>query len=153
MSRLVAEFTVPGIPAAQGSKRGFVVGGRARIVEDGKRSRPWRTEVHDCAVAAIPEGWDTSVPVVIVLEFAFMRPKSHLTALGKLRKGQSANMRSKPDLDKLARNVLDAITGALVNDDAQVAQLIARKFYVDMASGDPRERPGLTVRVWSAEEP
>jgi Holliday junction resolvase RusA-like endonuclease len=44
-------------------------------------------------------------------------------------------MTTKPDADKLARAILDSLTGVCWRDDAQVVDLRARKVYglVDMA--------------------
>lgn len=49
----------------------------------------------------------------------------------------------KPDLDKLVRNVLDALTGILWVDDAQVTQLKAEKAYGPM--------PGVVIEAWERE--
>jgi Holliday junction resolvase RusA-like endonuclease len=48
-------------------------------------------------------------------------------------------MSVKPDIDKLSRSVLDAITGGIVKDDSQVIILNARKEYGD--------KPGVLIRV------
>jgi len=47
---------------------------------------------------------------------------------------------TRPDIDKLSRAVLDALTGIVFSDDAQVADLQAHKFFADA------ERP-VGVRV------
>jgi Holliday junction resolvase RusA-like endonuclease len=36
---------------------------------------------------------------------------------------------SRPDIDKLARAVLDAMTGPIIYDDAQVVRLLVTKCY------------------------
>ena len=46
-------FVVHGTPAPQGSKRAFVVGNRARVVEDSKKSAPWRDSVAAAAIEAM----------------------------------------------------------------------------------------------------
>jgi Holliday junction resolvase RusA-like endonuclease len=46
----------------------------------------------------------------------------------------------RPDLDKLIRSVLDAITGVLIQDDSQIVGLHAVKKYVNING-----RPGVTV--------
>ena len=74
-------------------------------------------------------------PVDVRATFVFPRPKSHyLPANGKrrdpvLRDDAPLWHVSPPDVDKLARSCLDALTGVLWTDDAQVADIHARKVY------------------------
>ena len=49
-------------------------------------------------------------------------------------------MTTMPDIDKLARCALDALTGIVFRDDAQIVDLHATKRY-----GEP-ERAELTIR-------
>lgn len=51
----------------------------------------------------------------------------------------------RPDLDKLARAVGDALTGVCYRDDAQVVNLCAAKYYV-MPSGR-LSAPGVEIRL------
>lgn len=53
------------------------------------------------------------------LDFAFIKPKT-----------VNRNRPSvKPDLDKLIRAVLDALTGIAYTDDSQVVRILAQKSY------------------------
>jgi len=45
----------------------------------------------------------------------------------------------RPDIDKLARAVLDALTGVAYEDDEQVVKLVASKEYTD--------NPGVTIKI------
>ena len=47
-----------------------------------------------------------------------------------------------PDLDKLVRSTLDGLTGALMADDSQVVDLIARKRIADVG-----QSPGVRIRI------
>lgn len=121
---------VVGRPAPQGSKRGFVVGKRAVIVADNPETlRSWRQAVTE-AVAAASRGEGTIMrpaPVAVLIVFRLPRPKSQTKAQRAV-----AYVTTKPDLDKLARGVLDALTEARAfEDDSQVAYLSACKLYVD----------------------
>ena len=58
-------------------------------------------------------------PVEVLLHFELARPKSARRLLPS----------TKPDLDKLARAVLDALTGVVFKDDAQVVDLRVTKRY------------------------
>jgi len=60
--------------------------------------------------------------IAVVIEFYLHKPKSV--------KREKPTV--KPDLDKMVRSVLDALTSAHVwNDDAQVLTLVAHKMYAD----------------------
>jgi crossover junction endodeoxyribonuclease RusA len=52
---------------------------------------------------------------------------------------------SRPDIDKLARAVLDALTGVAFRDDSQVAKLDLLKLWVDAIP------PGVQVIVWAID--
>ncbi len=121
------EFVVAGIPAPQGSKRAFVRGGRVSLVESCARVKPYRALVSLAASQARTEA-PTRLPVGIAIAFVFVRPKSHYTSKGELRAG-APSFPGKPDVDKLCRAVLDALTGILYHDDAQVVSLSATKRY------------------------
>ena len=121
------EFVVAGIPAPQGSKRAFVRGGRVSLVESCARVKPYRALVSLAASQARTEA-PTQQPVGIAIAFVFVRPKSHYTSKGELRAGAPSHP-GKPDIDKLCRAVLDALTGILYHDDAQVVSLSATKRY------------------------
>ena len=66
------------------------------------------------------------------MRFCFARPRSHY-GTGKnvhIVKGSSpGHMAVMPDLDKLARCSLDALSGVVFKDDAQVVVLTLRKCY------------------------
>lgn len=74
--------------------------------------------------------------VTLSLRFIFERPRAHYRT-GKfshlLRVDAPGEMTKKPDLDKLARNVMDALTGIAYRDDCQVHLLILQKEYVSEA--------------------
>lgn len=141
MTRL--QFFVPGTPQPQGSKRAFVVAGRAVVTEQGgERFKSWRTAITDAAVAAYSAS-PYRGPVCVRAEFRFARPKSHLTSKGALTKSAPRIHVSKPDLDKLVRTVLDALTGVVIHDDSQVCWISAQKDYAD---------PGVQVVVTMIEQ-
>lgn len=136
------EFFVPGVPVPKGSMKGFVVGKRALITEGNKaRVRPWMSSIGLAArdAGAVPlEG-----PVWLSLVFCMPRPKSHAGAKG-LRPSAPRAPNVKPDIDKLTRAVLDALTGILYGDDAQVVGFVRlEKQYADQTA------PGLFVKAFS----
>lgn len=115
--------TVPGVPVPQGSIRNAGPG-RTFHSNDAKL-RPWRSIVAASiqwamADAAMTEPWDE--PVVVTATFVLPRPQS-------APKRRWAPDR-KPDIDKLLRAALDALTasGAVV-DDARVVHVEMSKVY------------------------
>jgi Holliday junction resolvase RusA-like endonuclease len=115
-----ASFFVAGLPIPQGSTRAFVAKGRAIVTHDNAQVRPWRQDVAACARAArVP--FLESGPVALTIAFTLPRPKS--------RPKRATHPDVRPDLDKLARGISDALTTIAWRDDAQVVDLIARKRY------------------------
>ena len=135
-------FKVSGIPATQGSTRGFAIKNkttgkyRAVITHDNKKTMPWRALIAAAASNATPTMIDG--PVDITLTFILPRPASVSVAKRPMPC-------CKPDLDKLERAVLDALTGIAYQDDAQVVALIATKRYT--TGPDGTHEPGLWVDV------
>ena len=128
-------FRVIGEPQTQGSKRAFAKNGRAWVVETGgAKHKSWREAVASEARAALGGAPLLTGPLEITLVFALPRPAS----APKRRRTWPIGARSG-DVDKLARAVLDAITGTIARDDAQVIGLEVSKDY-----GDP---PGVTVLI------
>ena len=129
------QLTVYGTPKPQGSTRAFIPKGwkRAIITADNKQLKPWRQEISAAALAfqkaAAPY---YEAPQSIDLRFFFARPKS-----AKRRR----EMTVRPDLDKISRSVLDALTGILFRDDAAVVKMSASKAY-----GEP-ERVEITLEA------
>lgn len=138
---LVAEFFVPGQPQPQGNKTAITRGGRTVIVE-GRTSKARKafTEWRD----AITRGADLWLvangtvryvgPVRVRLAFRLPRPA---TVTPRRRWWPAV----PPDLDKLARAVLDGLKPIWV-DDAQVCELIARKRYAA-----PNEPTGVAITI------
>lgn len=118
-------FRVAGIPAPQGSHKAFVVNGRAIVTNDSAKTKPWRALVTAAARSAMHglEPFDCAVQVAVTFEF--VKPAS-------VRKRLLPTV--KPDIDKLARALLDGLTdGGVFTDDARVTTLIAHKKYAETA--------------------
>jgi Holliday junction resolvase RusA-like endonuclease len=65
-------------------------------------------------------------PIEIRIACWFERPKSH----SKKRRQQAEPKTTKPDLDNLAKAILDALNEIAYNDDGQVCRLTVEKWYV-----------------------
>lgn len=122
---------VIGTPAPQGSKtyKGHR-GGRPILVESSKAVRPWRAVVAwDVAQAIRQARWERlDGPVAVDIEFYLHRPPS----APRTRHRPDV----KPDLDKLVRSTLDALTeSGAITDDARVVEINASKHYAGEWTG------------------
>jgi Holliday junction resolvase RusA-like endonuclease len=127
-------FTVYGIPAPAGSKRGFVQAGHVRIVDDSVRSRPWKALVSDAALKETGgRGPLFRGPLTLEVWFVMPRPKGHFGAGEKLRPSAPEYPAVKPDATKLLRAVEDALNGIVWKDDSQVVVQHVYKLYGEPA--------------------
>ena len=131
--RRVIAFEVLGIPVPQGSKSKSASG---HLYEANKNLEPWRDSVRWQARLAMRSQEPLSGPVRVTAHFYFPRPQSHFRRVQKapvLRDDAPVLHSVKPDVDKLLRAVLDAMTKECFKDDSQVSWVEGRKFY-----GKPR---------------
>lgn len=135
-------FTVVGTPIPQGSKTAFMAGGRPVVVEQGRaKLKPWRAQIADAAAAAMNGAGLIQGAVLVMCYFWFPRPKAHFRANGEVKPSAPDYVGVRPDLDKVARAVLDGITGVIIRDDAQVAGLVCEKSYGDRPRVEVKVRP------------
>lgn len=128
-------FFAAGIPQPQGSARAFVNPrtGRAIVTTANPKMKPWREIIGAEARRVINTSGVDAVDVRI--KFVMPRPKS---SSPKRRPYPIV----KPDIDKLTRACLDALTGIAYNDDSQVVKIEVQKVYA--LDG---EQPGAHVDV------
>ena len=135
-------FFCAGTPIGQGSKR--VV--RGMMIEDAKHARPWRQAIVAEALTAMDGTLTFPEAVRVNCIFYFRRPNGHFGTgknAGIVKENAPTLKTSKPDIDKLVRAVLDALTIAgVLLDDRQVASLQALKRYAD-----PDKAEGVRVLV------
>jgi Holliday junction resolvase RusA-like endonuclease len=142
-------FFVPGKAEPGGSKRAFVIGGRAIITDANKNAKSWKDRVASVA-GDIYSGPLLAIPLSVEMVFIITRPKGHYRT-GKnahlLRDNAPQYPTSKPDALKLARSTEDALTGILWKDDSLTVDLTTRKRFGD--------KPGawVTVDIASGEKP
>ncbi len=144
-------FFIPGDPASKGSKRGFVRGGKAIMVEmSGEKLKSWNRSVYESACAemqrvptfkGLPATFiDTALDVS--LTFAIRRPSGHYGSKGLKATAPRYPLSKRLDVDKLARSTLDAMTGIVFDDDGHIDRLVVVKLYAE------REQPtGCLVRI------
>lgn len=118
------EFRVVGQPIPQGSMK--VINGHI-IHSQGSALAAWRSLValHAKRAGATP----TDKPISMTLIFIMKKPKTVSRQYPTVA----------PDLDKLVRGVLDALTAIAYKDDSQVIDIRALKIY--------GETPGLEARL------
>lgn len=132
-------------PVPQPRPRAFSAGPfRSRIV-----SAPHKHPVHRFkrAIAAEIERLAMSPvdgPLGLSLLFRMPRPKNKIW---KRRPMPRESHSVKPDLDNLAKSVMDAANGLLWYDDSQVMRLEVAKW---LAAGD--ESPGVELELWKLSE-
>ena len=138
-------FRVYGTPAPQGSKRHV---GNGVMVESSAKVKPWRQDVKHAALDALPEGYEAPAgPVAVRVHFTLPRPRSHYGTgrnAATVKPGAPEYHSGRPDVDKLLRSTLDALTAAgVLRDDNQVAALEGFKWY--------GQHPGAHITVNAME--
>ena len=131
------EFVIPGDPVPQGRPRASSRGGFTRMY-DPPASREYKKLVKVYASKNRPnkliEGY---------VEVEMHIYKRTLKSFSKKKKIDAENKKirpkTKPDADNYAKGILDAMKGIIWQDDGQVTDLIARKYY--------SERPRVEVLI------
>jgi len=123
----ILEFSVHGVPIPQGSTRAFIPKGWTRpiITAANSKTKPWRQEIAGVVLTEMERrGFarlGREIPVKVSAGFTFARPQG----LPK----RIISKTTKPDLDKLVRSLLDAMTGLVFEDDSQVVEMHVRKHF------------------------
>jgi len=118
-------FEVPGPFGVKGSMVAFRDrrNGKIRTKTDSKHGKSFALAVQWAAkragVPMVPKGRGVTVSVI----YGFPRPKGR----DRLRVDPCV----RPDVDKLSRALMDALTGVAYADDGQVVALSVRKIYAD----------------------
>jgi Holliday junction resolvase RusA-like endonuclease len=121
---LAVTFTIAGEPVPQPRPRVSTRGGFARAYVP--KEHPVHAYRQSLAAAARAAGLgETGEPLNVVIDAVFVRPKSHLTKTGVK---PTAPRLPRPDVDNLAKAVLDALQD-VIGDDTNVARLVVEKSY------------------------
>jgi Holliday junction resolvase RusA-like endonuclease len=134
------DLFIPGLPVPQPRAKATRRGSHAAIYTP-TNADAWKAQIaHE--VSAVVEA-----PMVgalrVHLRFRFPRPKSHFGARG-LKSTAPTYHTTRPDVDNLAKAILDALRGIAWTDDGQVAILSVAKTY--------HETPGVEIEVRKAVE-
>jgi len=160
---LTLAFTVFGVAQPKGNMRPFLVTNKQTgmkvpiLTESNRNVKSWQQLVAEGASRALgtlpkEDRHLVTDGVRLVVGFYLPRPKKYQ------KRGCNPAHLTAPDLDKLARGVLDALTRVLWVDDSQVIELVARKDYAgvdDAPHVDVRVEPafgGTGLRVPAADK-
>jgi Holliday junction resolvase RusA-like endonuclease len=117
-------FSVLGEPVPQPRPRVSTRGGFARAYVPAQH--PVHAYRQSLSAAARAAGLgETGEPLNVVIDAVFERPKSHMTKAGVK---PTAPRLPRPDVDNLAKAVLDALQD-VIGDDTLVARLVVEKSY------------------------
>ena len=144
----VIYLTFYGEAEPAGSKKGYVRGGHAQIVDANPRAKGWKERVAQAA----GEQYDGPLlqgALGVSMLFYRPRPRGHFGTgrnAGVLRASAPAYPTTRPDVLKTARSVEDSLTGVIYRDDSQIVAEELHKHY-----GEPAR---CEVVVWEvvAEE-
>lgn len=136
-------FEVDARPIPQGSLMPNRINGTVHYAK-ADRLYEWRAAI----ARACPVGVPAAGPYRVSITFRLVRPQSHRGARGILPRYADSMPISMPDLDKLVRGVLDALTGRVWDDDSQVVELHASKVYAEGRPGASIEIDRVGVGAW-----
>lgn len=148
---LLADFFVVGRSRSKGSLKVITPRGKKPIlIEDHAHSKPWRTRMVNEIKKSVPgvarlDHVPYPGPVAVYACFVFERTGE--TALASAHPTVNAGVNANGDLDKLARNLLDALKDAkVIKDDSLVCRLIVDKQWIGEFT-DPRAGVRCMVRA------
>lgn len=100
-----------------------------------KPTRDFEKLVSDWATKSMGKKKPTDKPIRVSLSFYIKRPKTNKTS----------QHTQTPDVDNLAKAILDAINGIVFVDDKQIIELNIGKYWADYVN------PSFTITVWEQE--
>jgi hypothetical protein len=134
-------FTVIGTPAPKGSSRAMIRGGKPVNVPSGSNANrnaleSWAQCVRFAAIEAVGALSVVGLyfgagPLRVQIVFRMRRVGAHFKEDGTVKPGADKWHVKKPDLSKLIRSTEDAMSGIVMLDDNQIAELLVRKVYAD----------------------
>lgn len=123
---------VSGEPAPQGSKNAYKRGTAVVMVESNKRLPEWRKRLVQALQAQLGNEPQFATAVTVEATFYLKRAKSN----------RKTAVTQKPDLDKLARALGDALTiSGVLKDDSYIVEWRLMKLYAEF------ERPGVEIEI------
>lgn len=133
---MLYEFFIPGKPIAQGRPK-FANRGKFVTAYEPKTSKEHKKHCIENLQKQLPEGFniiEKDHAVSVDLIFCF---------LDALRVKKNIPHTIKPDIDNLAKLILDVMNGIFFKDDSCVTQLLCKKIWVKQ-----QDELGTIVRVY-----
>jgi len=126
-------FLVYGNPVAQPRPRAFKIKTGKIGVYDPKNAKEWKELVKLQAIKyRPPELLDQAISVWV--NFSLLRPKS----APKKRKWPT----KRPDLENLAKSIMDALKNVIYRDDSQIIDLyLTKRYCID------NQQPSVMIRI------
>ncbi len=128
---MIVKFTVFGQPIGKGRPKFSTVCGHVNTYT------PEKTANYETLVKYAYQSqcngirFDPKVPLDVRITAYFKIPSSASKKRAKLMREHIIRPVVKPDLDNVAKVVLDAVNGVAFYDDSQIADMQVRKFYDD----------------------
>jgi Holliday junction resolvase RusA-like endonuclease len=131
------KFIVIGEPFGKKRPRARVIGGHAAIHNDPANER-YELKVINAFQQVYPDNEYPIFPkgayVGAVIKATYTIPKAYSKKQTMMAKLGLVKPTKKPDLDNIAKTILDALNGFVYHDDAQVVSLKIEKVYGDNAN-------------------
>lgn len=129
-------------PVPKGRPRFSKVGGFMRSYTP-KKTSDYETQVRDAAVQVMTRE-PLETPLAVYLYFRLPIPRSHSKKRQEACLNGSERPIKKPDIDNLAKSVLDGLNGVVWHDDSQIVSLHLTKVYARNPGIDLLIREELT---------
>jgi Holliday junction resolvase RusA-like endonuclease len=126
------KINIPGLPVGKGRPRASTIGGKARLYTP-KKTADYEKVVQILAHVVMGGLAPSSAPmsaeiwVMAPIPKSFNKTKTRMALEGDIRPV------TKPDLDNVAKIILDSLNGICYEDDRQVTDMVIRRRY----SADP----------------
>ncbi len=154
---MILDIKVPGKPVGKGRPR-FAKAGRFVRVYTDEKTATWEDRAARAMRIAYVDGHGLASPldepVTVTVAAVCKRPGSRPAWMtgeawrARWKDGARVVCCSKPDVDNVAKAVMDALTLAgVLTDDTRVVRLAATKEY---AAAGEQEHVAVTVRRWEA---
>jgi Holliday junction resolvase RusA-like endonuclease len=130
-------FHIHTIPVPKGRPKFSKIGGFVRTYTP-KKTQDFEIEVREAAKQAMTRE-PLETPLAVYLYFRLPIPKSYPKKRIAACLAGSERPTKKPDLDNLAKSVLDALNGVIYQDDSQIVSLHMTKVY--------SQHPGIDLLI------
>ena len=133
-------FDVPGEPGAKGRPRFSTRGGFVKTYTD-KKTELYESLVRNAYLIKYESNKPLEGEIKVEIQAHFSIPKSTSKKSREEMVAGRIRPTKKPDIDNIAKTVLDALNGIAFEDDKNITELIVGKHYSD--------QPHVEVCIWN----